>query len=135
MQALKEHCIRTASLAGKPVDLRALQERIATVLLEALSFVAPNRIGDSLRDWLARMDLSMLPPAGEAALIAEATAMATTLALFTPSGSGTVAVDRLVRARTRLDPADAIRCNKAQGLQQHRRDPLLESAEVNRLAC
>jgi hypothetical protein len=107
MQALKEHRIRTASLAGKPVDLRALQERIATVLLEALSFVAPNRIGDSLRDWLARMDLSMLPPAGEAALIAEATAMATTLALFTPSGSGTVAVDRLVRARTRLDPADA----------------------------
>ena len=107
MHALKERCSGTASQTAKPVDLPALQERIATVLLEALSFVAPDRIGDSLRDWLARMDLSMLPPAGEAALMAEATAMATTLALFTPSGSGTVAVDRLVRARTQLDPADA----------------------------
>jgi hypothetical protein len=107
MQALKERCSRTAGQAGKPVDVRALQERIATVLLDALSFVAPNRVGDSVRDWLARLDLSGTPPSGQAALMTKATAIATSLALFTPSTSGSVAVDRLVRTRGRLDSMDA----------------------------
>jgi hypothetical protein len=107
MQALNERSSRTASQAGRPVDHRALQERTATILLDALSFLAPNRIADSVRDWLARMDLSGIPLSVQAALMTKATAMPTSLALFTPSSSGTVAVDRLVRVRGRLDSADA----------------------------
>ncbi len=43
-----------------------MKERIATLLLEAVSCIAPSRVSDTVRGWLARLDLSSLPPAMEA---------------------------------------------------------------------
>ncbi len=97
----------TAEENCRPVDPDSLQDRIATVLLDAFSFVPPSRVSDTVRNWLERLDLSALPPAQEAALMSEALLMATTLAVFTPSAGGTLAVDRFARARTPLDPDEA----------------------------
>ena len=107
MQAVRHRHSGAVEQIAKAIDPHLLQERIATVLLDAFSFVSPSRISDTVRGWLERVDLSALPPSHEAALMADALMMATTLAVFTPSTSGAVAVDRLARARQNLDPANA----------------------------
>lgn len=107
MQKLTQRSGGTAEGNTKQVDPGILRERIATVLLDAFSFVSPSRVSDTVRTWLDRLDLSALPPPQEATLMTEAFLMATTLAVFTSSAGGTVAVDRLARARMPLDSADA----------------------------
>lgn len=107
MQALKERPARTESQAAPSADLRQVAEHIAALLLEAASCVAPTRVSDIVRGWLGRLDLSSVPPAQEAALMAEALAMALITAVFTPTGSGTTAVDRLARRSTPATPAIA----------------------------
>ena len=107
MQTVKERRDSAAALPGQAIDPEVLQQRIAAVLFDAFSIVSSSRVADTVRAWLERLDLSALPPAEEAALMADALMMATTLAVFTPSAGGAVAVDRLARARPQLDPADA----------------------------
>lgn len=107
MQALKQNRGGASEQTGQPIDPHVLQERIATVLLDAFSFIPPSRVSDTVRAWLERLDLAAFPPTREAALMADALMMATTLAVFTPSAGGVVAVDRLARARQPLNPASA----------------------------
>ena len=102
---MRERQAKIVPQPGQSVDLDDVQEGIATLLLEAMSCIAPSRVSDTVRGWLARLDLSSLPPAMEAALMAEALAMATILAVFTPTGGGTTAIDRLARRRLPDTPA------------------------------
>ena len=104
---MRERQAKIVPEPGQSVDLDDVQGRIATLLLEAVSCVAPARVSDTVRGWLARLDLSSLPPAMEAALMAEALAMATIVAVFTPTASGTTAVDRLARRCPPDTPASA----------------------------
>ncbi|RYY06265.1 MAG: hypothetical protein EON55_23785, partial [Alphaproteobacteria bacterium] len=97
---MKERQAKILPEPGRSTDLNEVQERVATLLLDAVSCVAPARVSDTVRGWLARLDLSLLPPTAEAALMAEALAMATIIAVFTPTASGTTAVDRLARRRS-----------------------------------
>ena len=97
---MKERQAKILPEPGRSTDLNEVQERVATLLLDAVSCVAPARVSDTVRGWLARLDLSSLSPASEAALMAEALAMATIIAVFTPTASGTTAVDRLARRRS-----------------------------------
>ena len=107
MQTLKQRRGDSEEPTSKPVDLHVLQERIATILLDAFGFVSPGRVADTVQTWLDRLDLSALPSTQAAALMAEALMMANTLAVFTPSAGGTLAIDRLLRARRPVDPVDA----------------------------
>lgn len=106
-ETVREHQARLVHASGQSVDLADVQERISTTLLEATSCLAPMRVSDTLRGWLARLDLSSLPPAMEALLMAEALAMATILAVFKPNGSGTTAINRLARRHLPDTPAGA----------------------------
>ena len=104
---MKERQAKILPERGQSTDLNEVQERVATLLLDAVSCIAPARVSDTVRGWLARLDLSSLPPASEAALMAEALAMATIIAVFTPTANGTTAVDRLARRRSPDTPATA----------------------------
>ena len=97
---MKERQAKILPEPGRSTDLNEVQECVATLLLDAVSCIAPARVSDTVRGWLARLDLSSLPPTSEAALMAEALAMATIIAVFTPTASGTTAVDRLARRRS-----------------------------------
>lgn len=97
MQALRERRARTDSQAGPSVDLRQVAEHIPALLLEAATCIACTRVSDTAKGWLARLDLSSVSPAQEFALMGEALAMAMITTVFTPTGSGTTAVDRLAR--------------------------------------
>ncbi len=88
---------------SRPVDTDRLRECIAELLLEAASFVAPARVEETARGWLARADPGFADPGREMLLVADALAMATDLALFTPSASGATAFDRLARQRGSMD--------------------------------
>ncbi len=88
---------------SRPVDTDRLRECIAELLLEAASFVAPARVEETARAWLARADPGFADPGREMLLIADALAMAMDLALFTPSASGSTAFDRLARQRGSMD--------------------------------
>ena len=131
---MRERQAKIVPQPGQSVDLDDVQERIATLLLEAVSCIAPSRVSDTVRGWLARLDLSSLPPAMEAVLMAEALAMATILAVFTPTGGGTTAIDRLARRRPPDTPA-AVTAQTAVGRTQFRLLQIegIESAGVARL--
>ena len=87
-------------------DVVTMQEHIAILLIEAVTCTAPKRVADTAQDWVSRVDLSSASPAREAAVMAEAFALAAALALFTPSAGGTVAIDRLAKRRGFTDPAE-----------------------------
>jgi len=89
--------------SSRLVDTDRLRECIAELLLEAASFVAPARMEETARGWLARADPGFADPGREMLLIADALAMAMDLALFTPSASGATAFDRLARQRGRMN--------------------------------
>ena len=72
-----------------------------------MTCLSPTRVADTVRDLLGRTDPASLPPDRQAALMADSLMMATTLALVTPSASGSTAVDRLVKQRGALEPAEA----------------------------
>jgi len=89
--------------SSRPVDSGRLRECIAELLLEAASFIAPARVEEMARGWLARADPERADPAREMRRVADALGMATDLALFTPSASGATAFDRLARQRGSMD--------------------------------
>ena len=101
---MRERQAKIVPDTGQSVDLGDVQERIATLLLEATSCVAPTRVSDTVRGWLARLDLSSLRPAMESSLMAEALAMATIIAVFTQTAGGTTAISRLARRRPPATP-------------------------------
>ncbi len=82
-------------------------QAISGLLLDALTCLSPPRVAGIVRDLLGRLDTASLPPDRQAALMADALMMATTLSLFTPSSGGSTAVDRLVRQRGALKAAEA----------------------------
>ena len=107
MQALKDRHQHQAHPAAEPACLDRLREHAASFVVDAMSHVAPTRVAETAREWLARAGLPSGSPAREAGLTAEALAMAMNLALFTPSGSGSIAFDRLARQRGRLGAEQA----------------------------
>lgn len=72
-----------------------------------MACLSPTRGSAVVRDLLGRMDPVSLPPDRQAGVMANSLMMAATLALFTPSSSGTTAVDRLVKQRGTSSPAQA----------------------------
>src|SRR5271166_1648625 len=86
--------------AAKPGDLfndaEGLQELIVAFGLEAMNLVAQPKVEETVRQWLGRASLDPDDPNSDEVL-AEALVLALELAAFTPSLSGSTAVDRLVR--------------------------------------
>lgn len=77
-----------------------LDEQLSEVQDEAIRCLAPGRIDDLIEDWIPdARSATDLPPDAALARMTLALAMATTLALFTQSGSGQTAFDRLARQR------------------------------------
>ena len=99
MQATKGRTPRQAALPSEPVSTDRLRALVAGLLLDATSFVSPTRVEEIARGWLARAEPGQAAGSRDAALVADALAMATELALFTPSASGATAFDRLARQR------------------------------------
>ena len=93
--------------ASRPVDTDRLRERIAGLLLEAASFVAPGRVEETARGWLAHAEPGFGDAGEQMLLVADALGMATDLALFTPSASGATAFDRLARRRSAMGVDEA----------------------------
>ena len=114
---------------------------MATLLVEAATCVAPTRVSDTAKGWLARLDLSSVSPVQEAALMAEALAMAMITTVFTPTGSGTNAVDRLARRGKPPTPGAAtalsalgrtqFRLLRVEGVESERRARLRDMASGN----
>jgi hypothetical protein len=88
----------TAAAAGEGADARGMRGAIAGLALEALGFVPGDRIEQTARQWLARGGPPEDDPRG-LLVMADAIGLASDLALFTPSPSGTTAIDRLLRNR------------------------------------
>jgi hypothetical protein len=86
--------------AEEPADLfdhaAPLPELIVSFALEAMNFVVPSKVEETVRQWLGRADLDPDDPNGDAVL-AEALMFALELTAFTPGLSGATAVDRLLR--------------------------------------
>ena len=99
MQATKGRKPREAVPPSDPVSTDRLRALVAGLLLDATSFVSPARVEETARGWLARAEPGQAVGSRDAALVADALAMATELALFTPSASGATAFERLARQR------------------------------------
>jgi len=84
-----------------------LRELIAELLLEATHFIAPARVEETARGWLARAEPDQAAVGRDLLLVADALGMAMDLALFTPSASGATAFDRLARHRGRMQADEA----------------------------
>ncbi len=106
MQALK-HPAYPARKAETAIDPGTLRAAISGLLLDAMTCLSPTRVADTVRDLLGRTDPASLPPDRQAALMADSLMMATTLSMFAPSASGSTAVDRLIKQRGVLKPAEA----------------------------
>ena len=108
---------RTASAPGSARPLAGagrMRALIAELTQEAARFIAFDRVEKVARGWLARTGPGQTSGEQDLLLVADALAMATELALLTPSASGATAFDRLARQRRGLDPdaaaaLDAIR--------------------------
>ncbi len=98
---------RNAAPPRGPVDVDGLRDALAILLLEAARFISPARVEELARGWLARAEPGQGASGRDMLLVADALAMATDLALFTPSASGTTAFDRLARARGPGQPDEA----------------------------
>ena len=99
MQATKSRTPKGAVPSLRSADTDQLRALVAGLLLDATSFVSPARVEETVRGWLARAEPGQAAGGQDAALVADAFAMATELALFTPSASGATAFDRLARQR------------------------------------
>ena len=85
-----------------PIDIDHLRECVAGLLLDAAAFIAPARVEETARGWLARVEAGREGAGEDLLLVADALGMATDLTLFTPSASGQTAFDRLARQRGRM---------------------------------
>ena len=86
--------------AAESADLFNYAERLQELIVEfrgeAMNFVAQPKVDETVRQWLGRANLDPDDP-NSGDVIAEALMFALELATFTPSLSGSTAVDRLVR--------------------------------------
>ncbi len=92
---------RRARAAAAPNPLHhagRLQDLIARLGVEAMTFTAKPKVEDTAHQWLARANLDPGDPR-TADSIANALMLALELATFAPSLSGSTAIDRLVRRR------------------------------------
>ncbi len=80
-----------------PLDRRLrMQETIAELLLEAMTFCVNSKVEETVRKWLSHADIAPDDPqAGDRA--AEAMIFALELSIFTPSMSGVRPIDRMAR--------------------------------------
>lgn len=69
------------------------------LLLDAAALIAPARVEDMARGWLARVGPDVESAGQDLLVVADALSMTTDPALFTPSKSGQTAFDRLARQR------------------------------------
>lgn len=76
----------------------ALRKKMNEVGKAAFAYVPPGKVEKILRGWLGRGQIDPDDARNEA-LLDEALALSTDLALFFPSASGTTAIDRLLRRR------------------------------------
>ena len=88
-------------------DVNTLRGAIAGLLLEATRFIAPGRVEELARSWIARAGSRPIDPYREVLQVADALGMAMDIALFTPSATGSTAFDRLARARRLSEPGEA----------------------------
>jgi hypothetical protein len=96
---------KRAKVAEAPDPLqhaRRLQELIAELGVEAMRFTSPSKAEETARQWLGRADLDPDDP-GSVDAVAQALMLALELATFTPSFSGSTAIDRLARQRKSTD--------------------------------
>ncbi len=103
MQVLKRALrpVRDAEMQADPDSIRG---EISSLLVNAMACLSPTRVSAVVRDLLARMDSVSLPTDRQAEVMADSLMMATTLALFTPSSSGTTAVDHFVKQHGTSSP-------------------------------
>jgi hypothetical protein len=94
--------IMTAVHNRKPADASALarplrmQETIAELLLEAMTFCVESKVEETVRKWLTHADIAPDDPQSEERA-AEAMIFALELSIFTPSMSGARPIDRMAR--------------------------------------
>lgn len=94
---------RASDSASSPEDRALLlQELMGELCLAAVTFVSQAKLQETVRHWLADSRVMDDEERGAAAM-GEALALALDVALFSPSASGTTAVDRLARQHR---PAD-----------------------------
>lgn len=92
-----------AAEAPDPVHYaRSLQDLIAELCVEAMSFTARSKVEETAHQWLGRANLDPDDPRSVDA-VAEAFLRALELATFAPSFSGGTAIDRLARQRKSAD--------------------------------
>ncbi len=75
--------------------------------LQAASFVAPARVEEAARGWLAHAEPGFADAGQQMLRVADALGMATDLTLFTVSSSGATAFDRLARRRCGMGADEA----------------------------
>ena len=107
MRARADRTPSTAAPQPGPADVGAIRTALAELLLEAVRFVAPGRVEQLARSWLAHAKLLQADPSSQALQIADALGMAMDIALFTPSASGATAFDRLARDCRPSEPGHA----------------------------
>ena len=96
---------KRAKTAEEPDALRyarRLQELIAELCVEAMSFAARSKAEETAHQWLGRADLDPDDPRSVDA-VAEALLRALEIATFAPSFTGATAIDRLARRRKSAD--------------------------------
>ncbi|WP_026608146.1 hypothetical protein [Methylocapsa acidiphila] len=81
---------------------RRLEELIAELCVEAMSFAARSKVEETAYQWLGGPDLDPDDPRSVDA-VAEALLRALEIATFAPSFTGTTAIDRLARRRKSAD--------------------------------
>ena len=98
---------------ARGADFPALQDAVRRLALEAAEATQPAKVEQTMRQWISRMTNDLDESEGLEAM-ALALALAMELESFTPSLTGTTALDRIVRQRTlRADEQAAFRALKA----------------------
>ena len=93
-----------------------MQETIAQLLLEAMTFCVDSKVEETVHKWLTHADIGSDDPNAEERA-AEALILALELSIFTPSMSGVRPIDRMARqfrAKTFDDAAALEALKKAQ---------------------
>ena len=103
---------RAAASRLPPTGPSSLEERVlclhghmSELCLAAVTFVSQAKIQETARHWLADSRVMDDEERGAVA-VAEALALALDVALFSPSASGTTAIDRFVRQHRPVDVAE-----------------------------
>ncbi len=106
MHASRE-LLHTEQSKAMPVEPDCIRDIASRLLVDAISCVSPTRVSSVAGDLMGHLDPASLPPDRQARVMADSVMMAATLSMFTPSASGSMAVDRLAKQRGALQPAEA----------------------------